>query len=205
MIMVEKTFTAASAPNPDDARRTRILEGAMTVFLAYGFQRTTMDDIARAADISRPALYLLFRNKSDIFRALAADFLRQMMSSARSVLAGDEPLSERLERTLFRMLDHMTEVEQSPHGAELLDIKNSLAGDILSACRTDFLGLVEAAVAREAQRSGARLGEKGITPAILAGMLLDAVDGMKMRTLPPERQREAVSRYIAIISEAISS
>ena len=39
-----------------DPKRARILDGAMKVFLAYGFSRTTMDDIARAADISRPAL-----------------------------------------------------------------------------------------------------------------------------------------------------
>ena len=39
----------------------------MKVFLAYGFARTTMDDIARAADMSRPALYLLFKNKTDIY------------------------------------------------------------------------------------------------------------------------------------------
>ncbi|TIX07369.1 MAG: helix-turn-helix transcriptional regulator, partial [Mesorhizobium sp.] len=37
-----------------DPKRARILEGAMKVFLAYGFTRTTMDDIARAADMSRP-------------------------------------------------------------------------------------------------------------------------------------------------------
>ena len=58
-----------------DPKRLRVLEGAMKVFLAYGFARTTMDDIARAADMSRPALYLLFRNKSEIYRAIAAAML----------------------------------------------------------------------------------------------------------------------------------
>ncbi|TIN71546.1 MAG: helix-turn-helix transcriptional regulator, partial [Mesorhizobium sp.] len=62
-----------------DPKRVRILDGAMKVFLAYGFSRTTMDDIARAADMSRPALYLLFKNKTDIFRAIA------MMILSRSV------------------------------------------------------------------------------------------------------------------------
>jgi AcrR family transcriptional regulator len=64
-------------------RRARILVGAMKVFLAYGFQRTTMDDIARAAEISRPALYLLFRNKTDIYRALASGFLEQVRGQTR--------------------------------------------------------------------------------------------------------------------------
>ena len=41
-----------------DPKRARILDGAMKVFLAYGYSRVTMDDIARAAEVSRPALYL---------------------------------------------------------------------------------------------------------------------------------------------------
>ena len=47
----------------------------MKVFLAYGYSRVTMDDIARAAEVSRPALYLLFRNKADIYRAIGAMLL----------------------------------------------------------------------------------------------------------------------------------
>lgn len=203
MDMDKKTITAASAPSPEDARRTRILEGATTVFLAYGFQRTTMDDIARAAEISRPALYLLFRNKSDIYRALAADFLEGMIANAREVLAGEAPLPERLERSLFCMMDHMVEIERSPHGAEILDMKNSLAGDIVTGGRAEMLSLIEAAIAGEAQRRGTWLSEAGLTPGILADLLLDAFDGLKLRALPSERKREIVRRYIAIVTGAM--
>ena len=45
-----------------DPKRAHVLGCATKVFLAYGFARTTMDDIARAAEMSRPALYLLFKN-----------------------------------------------------------------------------------------------------------------------------------------------
>jgi AcrR family transcriptional regulator len=53
-----------------DGRRQRIMDGAMAVVLRYGFQRTTMDDVAKEAGISRPALYLLFKNKTEIYQAL---------------------------------------------------------------------------------------------------------------------------------------
>ena len=72
----------------DDPKRARILERAMKVFLAYGFARTTMDDIARAAEVSRPALYLLFRNKTDIYRAIGAGLLEQSVETARMALQG---------------------------------------------------------------------------------------------------------------------
>ena len=45
----------------------QIIEAATSVFLRYGFRRTTMGDIAEAAGVSRPALYLRFCNKEHIF------------------------------------------------------------------------------------------------------------------------------------------
>jgi AcrR family transcriptional regulator len=51
------------------AKRLRAVDAALTVFLRYGFARTTMADIAEAARMSRPALYLLFPNKEEIFAA----------------------------------------------------------------------------------------------------------------------------------------
>ena len=46
--MIEAEDTSA------DPKRAAILEGAMKVFLAYGFARTTMDDIECAADRIAP-------------------------------------------------------------------------------------------------------------------------------------------------------
>ena len=54
----------------------------MKVFLTYGYARVTMEDIARAAEISRPALYLLFKNKADIYRAIGAALLEQSAERA---------------------------------------------------------------------------------------------------------------------------
>ncbi|TIY03824.1 MAG: helix-turn-helix transcriptional regulator, partial [Mesorhizobium sp.] len=81
-----------------DPKRARILEGALKVFLAYGFARTTMDDIARAADMSRPALYLQFKNKTDIYRAIALMLLSRSLEQAKTALAGEEPFAERTMR-----------------------------------------------------------------------------------------------------------
>jgi AcrR family transcriptional regulator len=41
----------------------------LEVFGRYGFRKTSMDEIARAADISRQGLYLHFANKEALFRA----------------------------------------------------------------------------------------------------------------------------------------
>ena len=53
-----------------EARRLAIVESALTCFLKHGYAKTSLDDISKAASLSRPLLYLAFSNKEDIFRAV---------------------------------------------------------------------------------------------------------------------------------------
>src|SRR5580704_13856017 len=48
----------------------KVIEAAKQVFMRYGYKRVTMADIAEAAGMSRPALYLVFPSKEEIFTAL---------------------------------------------------------------------------------------------------------------------------------------
>lgn len=60
-------------------RRERILNAAEQIFFTKGAERSTMDDIARAAQLSRGLLYVYFRDKSAILEAVmlrAAEALR---------------------------------------------------------------------------------------------------------------------------------
>lgn len=187
-------------PNAADERRARILEGAYKVFLTYGFARTTMDDIARASEISRPALYLAFRNKSDIYRALAAQFLEVALAGTAEVLRGDGPLAERLDRmcddVFFCM---MQEIENTPHGADLLDMKNTLAGDIIADFRLRLDMALTEAIEGEARARGVDLEGLGVSADMLASMIFDAIDGMKMRISDPRVHLASVKKLLKVI------
>jgi AcrR family transcriptional regulator len=54
----------------ESARLAHVLETALTVFTRYGFRKTSIEDIAKAAGISRQGIYFHFRNKDEIFRVL---------------------------------------------------------------------------------------------------------------------------------------
>src|SRR3546814_13095582 len=55
-----------------------------------------MGDIARAADMSRPALYLLFPGKEELFEAAVTHLTRIRMAEIRGALTRARSLSERL-------------------------------------------------------------------------------------------------------------
>jgi AcrR family transcriptional regulator len=189
---------------PADPKRARILEAAMKLVLAYGFSRTTMDDIARAAEMSRPALYLLFRNKTEIYRAIAGQFMDQSASRAEAILRQDGALSDRLMAMIEEcLIGMMRKIAESPHGAEILDMKSTLAGDIVSGWKQRLGSLIATAVEAEARANGVDLEARGLSARLLAALLLDGLEGMKSRIRNPDEQRIAARGLVKVIEIAI--
>jgi AcrR family transcriptional regulator len=54
-----------------DAQRERILQAAAGLFAAQGYANTTMAQIVRALDVTKPFVYYYFRDKQEIFETLS--------------------------------------------------------------------------------------------------------------------------------------
>src|SRR2546421_1098446 len=78
-------MSSISSPSAN-AREERILAAALPVFGRYGFRKASMDEIARAADISRQGLYLQFANKEALFRAAVRQELDTALGGASRCL-----------------------------------------------------------------------------------------------------------------------
>ncbi|TIP57760.1 MAG: TetR/AcrR family transcriptional regulator, partial [Mesorhizobium sp.] len=74
----------------------------------------------------------------------------------------------------------MRAVHSSPHGAEILDMKSSVA-DLVGCWRGGLVEHVAAAIEEEAVANGVDLAAKGLSARLLADMLLDGLEGMKTR------------------------
>lgn len=58
--------------------RNRILDAAEVVFLVHGFSHASLEAVAGAAELTRGAVYGHFRNKNDLFAAMADRVLLPM-------------------------------------------------------------------------------------------------------------------------------
>lgn len=75
------TTTEASS---NSARETRILDAASDLFVRYGYDKTTVDDIARDAGVSKGAIYLHFKGKDALFEGL---LIRELLTFSEQWLA----------------------------------------------------------------------------------------------------------------------
>lgn len=67
------------AKSDNEGRKQRILDAAANLFVHYGYDKTTVDDIAREAGVSKGAIYLHFKSKDELFEAL---FIQEMTAHA---------------------------------------------------------------------------------------------------------------------------
>ncbi len=61
-----------------ERRRQQIMVAAKRVFSVKGFSKTTMEDIAKEAELSPVTLYLYFKNKDELFSSLSLRILQYM-------------------------------------------------------------------------------------------------------------------------------
>ena len=78
------------------ATRDRLLDAAELVFSEKGVSRTSLNDIAEAAGVSRGAIYWHFKNKADLFNAMMDRTTLPMEDSLQQIGfdAGQDPLAE---------------------------------------------------------------------------------------------------------------
>ncbi len=87
------------------ATRSRILDAAEQVFQAQGVARTSLQDVAAAAGVTRGAVYWHFQDKGDVFNAMM-DRVILPMEEASAALDGDDgqPVLPALRQRLLQVL-----------------------------------------------------------------------------------------------------
>ncbi|EYD73040.1 TetR/AcrR family transcriptional regulator [Limimaricola hongkongensis] len=97
---------------PQEIRKGRkydqVLHGAREVFLGEGFEGASVDDIARAAGVSKATLYSYFPDKRLLFLEVARSECRRHADSAMAEIRTSGPPAEVLGRTARRKIAFYT-------------------------------------------------------------------------------------------------
>ena len=130
-----------------DTRQEALLEAAVGVFARSGFRKTSMDEVARAAGVSRQGLYLLFADKEALFRQAVTFKLSRQLRAALAELS-KEPAT--LEARLIAACDEWAGRFVGTMGADAADLmcaSTSLAGSTLAHYEARFEAALASAIA----------------------------------------------------------
>ena len=190
----------------EDPRAAVVLEAAYDVFLRHGVKRASMQDIADRAGMSRAALYLHYKNKSDIFAALIAAYFDAATVAVTEALAAHADPSEALAAAFAAQVGDAAEgMLQSPHAEELLSAKHGAALTVLADGHERLVTAYADWLQRAADAGAIRLDAVQPDPRETAVTLIAALDGLKSAPLDLAGYRRARTRLGRVLGRGLSS
>jgi AcrR family transcriptional regulator len=138
---------------PRAVREPQILEVAGRVFAARGYHAASMDEIAAAADVTKPLVYAYFGSKEGLYFAYIEGSGRDLLDRMRAATAPGEPPYERLRAGALEFLRFVEErrdgwqvlhSEAAARGGPLAEELAGLRASIASMIRRLLLQSVDA-------------------------------------------------------------
>ena len=141
-------MVAALKEDEAAARRAKVLVAARWCFLNFGFAKTSFEDIAKRANLSRTLLYRIFKDKEDIFSAVFVHWLVVRHPAAKQAAsAPGSPYERLLSVCRLLALDPWAEMVGAPMGREFFDVceridpqSEALYREITRECVSAILG-----------------------------------------------------------------
>lgn len=171
-------------------RRIAVLESALVTFSRFGYRKTSLEQVARAARISRPGLYFLFASKEELFRAAVAHALEEDVAEVERILAiSDRPIRDRLMDAFSRWVGRYIGPMTQDISTVIAD-NPELLGDIVERWPRRFSELITAAIA-----GGVAKADREVAEALAQTMISTSI-GIK-------HQVKSRGEYLARLKVAI--
>lgn len=79
-----------------EEKRKVLLQAASEALMEYGAHKTTLDDIARRAGVSKTSLYYYFRDKNEIVRAIVQGYTEELIELMKKAAASKQSAEDRM-------------------------------------------------------------------------------------------------------------
>ncbi|MEG0260297.1 MAG: TetR/AcrR family transcriptional regulator [Lysinibacillus sp.] len=85
-------------------RRQEIIEAAAKSFTLFGYKATTMEQVAKIANVGKGTIYTFFANKEILFQEIVMSLVREMKAEADAILDVSASFMENAHMALMKML-----------------------------------------------------------------------------------------------------
>jgi len=163
---------------PREVRERQMLDAAVVAFARHGYQAASMDDIAEAAGVSKPLVYLYLKSKEDLFMACVR---REVGALVAAVREGTRERELSADQQLWRGLTaFFAHTAARPDGVAVLYRARTQGEPFareVAAMRVEIVTIVTALLGQAAQDAGCgELAEREVSG--LAHALVGAAESL---------------------------
>lgn len=184
-----------------EAKREAIVRAATELFRRYGFRKTSVDQIAREAQVAKPTVYAYFADKDAVFVAVCRAVMDRIIDGARQARAEDDVVT-RVATVLGAKFTTIYElVDSSPHARELLESRNEEAKAVIAEADVAYSELLVGTLRAAARAGELDVAALGGAPA-LAKLLRQVGHGASYDATSVEVHRASLQALVRAVLRA---
>ncbi len=208
-----KARSQGGRPSREEAalRDERILEVALTLFMANGFAATSIEAVARGAGVAKRTLYARYPDKAALFVAVIRRQIDEWLATLRELGGADADVAA----LLYSLGISMFEVTTSPQAVALIRIIRAegvrfpdMAEALHEMCLQHIWGMIAGILRREAERGRLRIEDPMFAACqfhqLVVGEPLDRLLSGNPHPLTAEQGADWVRRSVALFLHGVS-
>ncbi|MFX3625196.1 MAG: TetR/AcrR family transcriptional regulator [Ectobacillus sp.] len=139
-------------------RKKAIIEAATRSFASFGYKATTMEQVARMANVGKGTIYTFFTNKEELFGEIITNLIEEMKRVANEAINPNASFFENVHRALYRILEFrkehqltikLVQEEREVGTPKVQEVMQRMDAAIISFIRTKLERAIEKGEIRE--------------------------------------------------------
>ncbi|WP_276311092.1 TetR/AcrR family transcriptional regulator [Paenibacillus nanensis] len=173
-------------------RRKQIIDAAAKSFSMFGYKATTMDGVAKIANVGKGTIYTFFTNKEELFQEIMNRMISEMKRIAEEAIDPGRLFFDNLSVVLEHLLDFQEEHELALKlSQEMREIGTPMALEGLQQMERAVVGYIAGQVTQAIKKGEIKPCEPEMTAFIMLKMYMALAVEWKKTHQPLEKRQVA--------------
>lgn len=173
-------------------RRKEIVTAATKSFSLFGYKATTMDQVARLANVGKGTIYTFFKNKEELFNEIMTSVISDMEHVANESIDPNKSFQENVHQALYNMLEFRREHQLTVKLVqEEKEIGTPIVQETIKKVEESIIAFLEKKIVRAIERGEIKRVDPKITAFILLKLYISLIVDWEKKHEPLSKEKIA--------------
>jgi AcrR family transcriptional regulator len=171
-------------------RKQQIIDAATNSFSLYGYKATTIDQVAKLANVGKGTIYTFFKNKEELFDEIINRLIKEMKKVADESVNPSYSFYENVHRSLYGLLEFRKEHQLTIKlSQEARDIGTPAVLEVMERLELAILNFIKEKVISAIQKGEIRECDPEITSFIMMKLYIALIFDWEKKREPLSKEK----------------
>jgi TetR/AcrR family transcriptional regulator len=154
-------------------KKQQIIEAATKSFSLFGYKATTMDQVAKVANVGKGTIYTFFKSKEELLEEIVSSLIAEIKEAAEQAIDRERPFFENVHRALHRIFafrkQHQLTIKLLQ---EVRDIGTPTVRDVMNKLDREMIAYIRGKIEEAIEKGEIRPCDAEVTAFLMFKMYI---------------------------------